>query len=171
MRLWIMMAVAMLAPGAGAAMAQDRLSVCATCVSPSVQTASGIGTARASVVARITQADVQAWCEMFEPDDDADEDEEFGVKACMKRQLATPAMQREYRASADCTSGTIIAVNGRTYRLDGTWPPGELGAGRSRWRDAGGELMDPSNAGGGLDIAQQWEVLCPGPRSGGAGRR
>ena len=61
-----------------------------------------------------------------------------------------------------CTRGRITAVDGATYTLDGVWDASDLGAGRTRWRDAGGKIVGRDNASGGLDVSQQWEVLCPG---------
>jgi hypothetical protein len=81
----------------------------------------------------------------------------------VQRELATDAAKKTYRASADCTAGRITAVDGQTYTLAGIWDNSDIGAGRTRWRDASGAIVGRDNASGGLGIAQQWEVLCPGP--------
>lgn len=149
-----LLAGAVLAPAlcGGAAVAQDWLSLCGKCLSPSVHSKSGIGTANAVALARITRQDAQGWCENWESDRVAD---------CVREQMAAPEARREYRASADCSAGRITPIDGKTYRLDGAWPRGSMGEGRSRWRDARGRVVGADHASGGLAIAQQWEVLCP----------
>lgn len=137
---------------AAAAAAQDWLSLCGKCLSPSVYSKSSIGTANAAALARITRQDAQGWCENWEPG---------RVTDCVREQMDTPEARREYRATADCTAGRITPVDGKTYRLNGVWPRGSMGEGRSRWRNAGGRVVGADNVSGGLGISQQWEVLCP----------
>lgn len=38
-----------------------------------------------------------------------------------------------------------------------------MGKGRTRWRDTADKIVGQDEASGGLAIAQQWELLCPGP--------
>lgn len=78
-------------------------------------------------------------------------------------ELASEAAQKIYRATADCTAGRITTVHGQTYTLAGTWDHSDIGSGRTRWRDATGTIVGRDHASSGLGIAQQWEVLCPGP--------
>lgn len=120
---------------------------------PTVITKSGIGTANAVAEAKVTRQEIEGWCANWTP----------GDRACVQRELATAAAKKTYRASADCTAGRITAVDGQTYTLAGTWDSSDIGAGRTRWRDASGNIVGRDNANGGLGIAQQWEVLCPGP--------
>lgn len=139
------------ATGVGAA--SEWLSLGSKHWAPSVFKKSGIGTARAVAEARVTREEIQGWCANWSPDD----------AGCAARELATDAAKRTYRASADCTRGRITAVDGKTYTLDGVWDDSDVGAGRTRWRDSAGAIVGRDNASGGLGIAQQWEVLCPGP--------
>src|SRR6185295_12591064 len=68
-----------------------------------------------------------------------------------------------YRASADCPAGKITTIDGQSYTLAGVWDASDVGAGRTKWKDASGQIVGRDNASGGLGISQQWEVLCPGP--------
>jgi hypothetical protein len=129
----------------------DWLALCSKCVNPTIFSKSGIGTARAMAEARITRAEVQGWCANWQPDD----------KNCVKDQLAAEDLNKVYRATADCTAGRITPIDGKTYTLAGVWDNRDIGAGRSKWRDAAGKMVGRDNASGGLGISQQWEVLCP----------
>jgi hypothetical protein len=120
---------------------------------PTVIKKSGIGTANAVAEAKVTRKEIEGWCANWTPED----------RACVQRELATDAAKKTYRASADCTAGRITAVDGQTYTFAGTWDHSDIGGGRTRWRDASGSIVGRDNASGGLGIAQQWEVLCPGP--------
>jgi hypothetical protein len=110
--------------------------------SPSITSKSGIGTAHATAEAKATRQDIVDWCASWTPD-------------------ATD--WKTYRASADCLAGTITPVDGASYTFAGVWDASDIGAGRTRWRDAAGKIVGRDNASGGLAIAQQWEELCPGP--------
>lgn len=120
---------------------------------PTITSKSGIGTAHAVAQAKVTRGEIEGWCANWSPED----------KGCVARELASDAAKKIYRASADCTRGRITAVDGKTYTLDGVWDDSDIGGGRTRWRDPSGVIVGRDNASGGLGIAQQWEVLCPGP--------
>lgn len=113
----------------------------------------GLGTADAVAEARVTREEIEGWCQNWSPAD----------KGCVARELATPEAKRSYRASADCVAGRITTASGGTYTLAGTWDASDIGAGRTKWRDADGKIVGRDNASGGLGISQQWELLCPGP--------
>lgn len=130
---------------------EEWLSLCGKCLSPTIYSKTGAGTANAVALARITEAGARAWCENWEP----------GRGDCVRQQMSQPEASQTFRASADCPAGRITAVDGQAYRRDGVWPPGDIGAGRARFRDAQGRIVGRDNASGGLGIAQQWEVLCP----------
>lgn len=119
--------------------------------SPSIFSKSGIGTANAKASAKATRKDIADWCENWQP----------GDKQCVSGTLATEEAKRSYHASADCTRGRITAVDGNTYTLAGKWNDRDIGGGRARFRDAGGQFVGRDNASGGLGIALQWEILCP----------
>jgi hypothetical protein len=66
-----------------------------------------------------------------------------------------------FRATADCTAGRITTTVDLTYTLDGLWDKSDVGAGRTRWRDADGNIVARDLVNNGLHISQQWETLCP----------
>ena len=140
-----------LAGAAGIADA-DWLSLGSKHWAPTVTSRSGIGTANASAEGKVTREEIAGWCANWSP----------GDVDCVKRELGSEAAKKTYRATADCTRGRITAVDGNTYTLAGTWDASDIGAGRTKWRDGSGKVVGRDNASGGLGIAQQWEVLCPG---------
>lgn len=127
------------------------LALCSKCVSPTIFSLTGADTATAVAQARITRAEIEGWCANWQP----------GDAACVTRGLQEHDLHKVYRASADCVAGRITAVDGNTYQLAGAWDNSDIGAGRSKWRDAMGKTVGRDNASGGLGISQQWEVLCP----------
>jgi hypothetical protein len=138
---------------AAPAQAEEWLSLCSKCLSPTVISKTGAGTANAVAIARITEAAARGWCENWEP----------GNRNCVREQMSQPEAAQTFRATADCPAGRITAVDGQTYRRDGSWPRNSMGEGRARFRNAAGRIVGADNASGGLGIAQQWEVLCPQP--------
>lgn len=155
---WILANAALLgaANAAVAATAEEWLSLGNQQWAPTVTSKSGIGTANAVAEAKVTRKELEGWCANWSP----------GDKDCVARELANPDTKRTYRASADCTQGKITPVDGEAYTLAGTWDKSDIGAGRTRWRDAAGKIVGRDNASGGLAISQQWELLCPGPFKG-----
>jgi hypothetical protein len=151
---WAVGALAALALAGVAAHAApgEWLSLCSKCLSPSVTSKSGIGTAHAVAEARITRQDAEDWCANWSP----------GDKSCVREQLASEEVKRTYRATADCLAGRITPIDGQTYTLAGKWTS-DIERGRTKWRDAAGRIVGADNASNGLGISQQWEVLCPGP--------
>lgn len=141
-----------LACAAAHAAQSEWLSLCSKCLSPSITSKSGIGTAHATAEARITRQDAVDWCENLSP----------GDKSCVREQLASAEAKTTYRATADCVAGRITPIDGQTYALAGQWTSG-IERGRTKWRDAAARIVGADNASNGLGISQQWEVLCPGP--------
>jgi hypothetical protein len=144
--LLVLASVPRLALGAEA----ESLALCGKCLNPTVVSKSGIGTERAQAEARMTRQGAEAWCANWEPDD----------HACVRQQLSGEE-GKSYRASADCQHGRLTAVDGKGYSFAGFWTS-DVGRGRSRWRDPDGKLVGQDEASGGLALAQQWELLCPG---------
>lgn len=101
----------------------------------------------------MTREELKGWCENESPG---------SVDACLREQLAENG-NKVYRASADCTAGRITTIEEKTYTLAGLWDDSDIGGGRTKWRDVGGQIVGRDNASNGLAISQQWEVLCPGP--------
>mgnify|MGYP000629469720 CR=1 FL=1 len=141
--------------GSSAAYAGESgwLSLGAKGWSPSITAKSGIGTAHATAEAKATRQDIVDWCASWTPD----------ATDCVAREMATDEVKKIYRASADCTRGTITPVDGAHYTFAGVWDGSDIGEGRTRWKDAAGQIVGRDNASGGLAISQQWEELCPGP--------
>ena len=106
------------AAGAGA----EWLALCSKCVSPTIFSLTGAGTAQAVAQARINRAEIEGWCANWKQ----------GDAGCVARGLQEHDLQKVYRASADCTAGRITPVDGQTDRLAGTWDNSNIGGGRSR---------------------------------------
>lgn len=140
--------------------ATEGLAICSKCISPSVVSKTGIGTDKAVIEARYTREAVRDWCDNWQP----------GDKSCIAGQMGALDMKKVYRAQANCMAGrlmpsdALMPVNGQSLTLAGVWGGGDVGEGRSRWRDASGKIVGRDNASGGLGLAQQWELLCPGAR-------
>jgi hypothetical protein len=152
----VVLTMAILTSGAAiaATSSADWLSLCSKCLSPTVTSKSGIGTANAMAEGRITRTEAANWCTNWAPGQ--------SQAACVGEQMSSEEAKRSYRATADCPAGRLVAADGKSYTLAGVWV-GDIGAGRAKFRDAGGKIVGRSNAENGLTIAQNWEVLCPGP--------
>lgn len=139
------------------------------CLNPRVTAKSGIGTANATVEAKVTPEDAAKWCATYKPKD----------KLCTQEQVRSGwiGFKNLYRASADCTAGRMTPIDGNTYTYVGVW---EDGPGKSRpkfttmnrqfphtkWDETGVQIH-PSGSitgwgGGSSNLAVQWEVLCAG---------
>jgi hypothetical protein len=140
----------------GSAAAQDnRLSIgFSKGLAPSVFSKSGIGTANAVVEAKVTRKDAEEWCGNWEP--------QKNLETCIKKNLEAEA-GKTYRATADCRAGRITSTDAKTYTFAGVWDASDIGAGRTKWRDASGQIVGRDNASAGLGISANWEALCPGP--------
>ncbi|HVY65342.1 MAG TPA: hypothetical protein VHH11_11035 [Gammaproteobacteria bacterium] len=149
------------------------------CLNPRVETKSGIGTASAKIEAKVTTADATAWCAKWNA----------ANKTCVTDQVAQGGTgggakfrSPTYVATANCTTGELKAVDGRSYKYAGTWADGP-GAGRAKFRGSMGEspagrfeqqgaaqvangatsiyqlALEPN---AGESLALQWELLCAG---------
>jgi hypothetical protein len=139
------------------------------CLNPRATAKSGIGTANATVEAKVTPEDAAKWCATYKPLD----------KLCQKEQVRSGwiGFRNLYRASADCVAGRMTAIDGNQYTYAGVWEDGP-GKGRpkfttpnarfphKKWDETGVEIH-PSGSitgwgGGSPNLAAQWEVLCAG---------
>jgi len=133
----------------------DWISLCSKCLSPSVSAKSGIGTTNATASGKVTLKDAEMWCGSWEPNN----------KGCAKEQLANEKGQM-YRISANCPAGKFTSTDNRVYtRTNQVWDSSDVGAGKPKFRDAKGQIVGRDNASGGLDLAANWEVLCPGAKT------
>ncbi|MEP6601525.1 MAG: hypothetical protein ABJB49_06900 [Nitrospirota bacterium] len=139
------------------------------CINPQVTSKSGIGTANATVEAKVLPEGADKWCAANNP----------RYKYCSKDQVegGGTGAKRLYRASADCVAGRMTAIDGNTYTYAGVWPDG-AGKGRPRfntsnprfpskkWDETGVEMDGGGSitgwGGGSPNLAAQWEVLCAG---------
>jgi hypothetical protein len=163
-------------PGASSVIAADNaggesMPICTLpkCLNPRVTTKSGIGTANATVEAKVTPEDAAKWCATYKPLD----------KLCQQEQVRSGwiGFRNLYRASADCVAGRMTAIDGNTYTYTGVWEDGP-GKGRpkfttpnarfphQKWDETGVDVH-PSGSitgwgGGSPNLAAQWEVLCAG---------
>ena len=110
------------AQGAGA----EYMPVCnhPRCLNPQVTSKSGIGTANATVEAKVTAEGAEKWCAANKP----------RYKYCAKDEVqgGGTGAKTLYRASADCVAGRMTAIDGNTYTYAGVWPDGP-GKGRPRF--------------------------------------
>jgi hypothetical protein len=149
------------------------------CLNPRVISKSGVGTANARAEAKVTAEDAARWCAQNNPTYKGcvDDRVEYGGSADRFNNI-------DFKASANCTAGTLVAVDDLSYTYIGTWPDGP-GAGRPRFRGphttdgttqfeqqgavqvASGaysiaEVANQPNSGESLAI--QWEILCGAAR-------
>jgi hypothetical protein len=155
------------------------------CLNPRVTTKSGVGTASAAAEAQVTKDDATAWCAKFNK----------GNPTCADDQLAQGGTAggakyraNAFKATANCETGKLAAVDGRSYTYVGKWPAGGPGAGRAKFQGAMGEIGGrvfeqqdgPQVANGSMSIFQvalepnageslaiQWEILCGGAAPAG----
>jgi hypothetical protein len=123
--------------------------------SPNIVSIKGVGTANAMAEARFTTQDFTAHCK-------ENAQHHPSAAACLKH-MQTNFGSKIYRATADCTAGTITTSADMSYTLDGLWDASDIGSGRTRWRDADKNIVARNLFDNGLYISQQWETLCPGP--------
>jgi hypothetical protein len=127
----------------------EWISLCSKCLSPSVASKSGFGTANAVAEGKVTLADAKQWCASWEPDS----------KACPKEQL-TNEKDQAYRVSANCKAGKLTSFDGLSYTYAGVWNNDDIGGGRPKFRGSDGKIVGRDNASGGLTLAANWELLC-----------
>ena len=123
--------------------------------SPAIVSLRGVGTANAMAEARMTQQVLTEYC--------GENAQAYPSAAACLKQKQSEYGTRTFRASADCTLGRITTTGDRTYTLDGLWDATDIGAGRTRWRDEDGAVVERDLINNGLHISQQWETLCPAP--------
>jgi hypothetical protein len=150
------------------------------CLNPRVTSKSGVGTTNAAADAAVTKDDATAWCAKFNK----------GNPTCVDDQVAQGGTaggakyrSNAFKATANCASGKLTAVDGRSYTYVGKWPDSGPGAGRPKFQgsagEVGGRLFEqqdgPQVANGSMSIFQvalepnageslaiQWELLCAG---------
>ncbi|HEY1263556.1 MAG TPA: hypothetical protein VGF06_08535 [Terriglobales bacterium] len=134
----------------------DWISLCSKCLSASVSSKSGIGTTHAVAEGKVTLNDAEMWCGSWEPDS----------KTCPKEQLANEKGQ-VYKISANCPAGKLSSFDGSVYtHTSEVWDTSDVGGGKPKFRGQDGQIVGRDNASGGLDLAANWELLCPGSKAG-----
>jgi hypothetical protein len=167
------------APSAAARPGGDFFPLCLLerCLNPRVLSKSGVGTANATGLAKVTAEDAKVWCAKYNPT----------YKDCVRDRVeyggaAERLSSVEFRAAANCQAGTLHAIDDIQYSYVGTWPNGP-GAGRPRFKapsttdgttsfeQQGGpqvasgawDISDLANGpNSGESLAIQWEILCAG---------
>ena len=130
----------------------EYIPLCGQCPTPSIHSKSGFRTAHAMAEGKVTPTDAKNWCANWQPDD----------KNCAKDQLAGEK-GTVYRISANCPAGKLTSWDDKEYQYAGVWTDRDIGHGRPRFRLAkGGQIVPRDEASGGLALAAQWELLCPG---------
>lgn len=125
--------------------------------SPTIFAKTGVGTANAVAEARVSAQRLRAHC--------TEEAQYYtSVDECV-RQMQPEYGNKVFRATADCTIGRITTSGEQTYTLDGLWDNTDIGGGRTRWRDAEGNVAERDLINNGLHVSDQWETLCPAPVS------
>jgi hypothetical protein len=158
----------------------EYLPVCTwpRCMNPRVTEKTGVGTENAMATADVTAEDANRWCMIYMELD----------RLCPETEIANNGTRgglygRRFvaKAEANCTAGTLKAIDGATYTYAGTWPDGGPGAGRARFNGSGNgtrffeqqglgqvnsgqmSLNELSRqTGSGESLAIQWEILCKG---------
>jgi hypothetical protein len=146
------------------------------CLNPRVHSKAGIGTANATAQAKVTVEDAARWCAQYNPT----------YAGCVEDRVeyggaADRFDNTDFKASANCETGQLVAVDDLTYTYIGTWAAGGPGAGRPRFRgpyttdgttqfDQHGAVQVESGAWSIADVANQpnsgeslaiqWEILC-----------
>ena len=123
--------------------------------SPVITTIKGVGSANAVAEARMNATVLGDHC--------AAHATVYPSRAACLKMMQKEFGSKVFRATADCTTGRISTTSGLAYTLDGVWDKTDIGGGRTRWRDADGNVVGRDLINNGLHISQQWETLCPGP--------
>ncbi|MEO8372351.1 MAG: hypothetical protein ABI806_24405, partial [Candidatus Solibacter sp.] len=149
---------------AGAALSAEYLPVCEKCLNPRITGILGAGSAAASAEAKVVQEDAVAWCAVNRPRD----------KYCAVEEVKNggDGGRTSYKATANCATGVLQAIDSYEYRYAGTWPDG-AGRGRAMLKDTGGNIRRWASVVSGYGIARaewprfggysltgQWEALC-----------
>lgn len=140
-------------------------------LNPQVTAKSGIGTANATIEAKVTPDAAAKWCAANRALD----------KYCPKEEVKMGGTGNKslYRASADCVAGRMTPIDGNQYTYAGVWEDSP-GKGRPRftttnprfphtkWDEAGDDIAPGTKGqilgwdGGSPNLAAQWEILCAG---------
>lgn len=117
----------------------------------------GVGTANASAVAKVTQQNARDYCINWRDGSES----AAALARCAKETLA--GYKDPVKFSADCSAGKLTPL-GMTdvYAFAGI---GRDGGGQpfTRWRGSDGKIAGTAPQDGGREFAQQWAILCPGP--------
>ncbi len=127
----------------------DWIPICGKCLSPTITSRSGIGTAHAVAEGRITLQAAKDYCENWSPDADCSKEAAETLKG---------EAHKVYRVSADCIHGTVTDTGGSLFHYAGVWPGG-FAKGRTRWRDSSGKIVQPDE--NGLSVSAIGDLLCP----------
>lgn len=146
------------------AFSAEYLPVCEKCLNPRVTSKAGAGTATASAEATVMPEDAAAWCAANRPRD----------PYCAREEVKNggDGGRKSFRATANCSAGSMLSMDGYEYHYAGVWPDGP-GRGRPMLKDTGGNIRRWNSVAsgygkarsewdrfGGYSLTGQWEVLC-----------
>lgn len=148
------------------------------CLNMQIVEKTGIGTDKAMIRGAVTPEDAARWCAIYMPRD----------RLCPENEVANfgtaggaTGRPKASTIEANCTAGTMRAIDNSPYTYNGTWPDGGPGAGRAKFSGLYGggvgtrifEQQGQTSASqsiyllarepnSGEALAIQWELLCPG---------
>lgn len=134
------------------------LPLCGKCLTPTVFSKSGIGTADAIAKAKVTYKDAKDNCEAFSMDEHPNCDKD--AKDTLKQENG-----KIYEATADCIHGKITLATGDKLTYAGIWPSGYL-KGKTRWRFVSsgydnGHFANEDGPTNGFMVDATSKILCP----------
>lgn len=103
----------------------------------------GAGTAQAKATGRVDKTSALEFCEVYGTTEDC-------VEATLKEQEG-----KEVRAEANCMTGSMLSVDGKSYAMDGEW-----NGQRTRWKTGDGKALAESQSDLQAALVQNWEALC-----------
>ena len=139
----------------------EWLPLCGKCLTPTIFTKSGIGTAHAVAEARVTYLDAVDHCEQWSMEDHPNCDKE--AKETLKDEKG-----KVYTATANCVHGKLTIADGENFVYAGLWPnTDKYLAGKTRWRWGPGSYEDTGKIVGWNGptrapmVAATAKLLCP----------
>lgn len=121
---------------------------------PRIVEASGIGTAKAYLKARMGKAELKEWCDNWQPESTLDD--------CLTVSEMKPILNQLYEVSANCETGELTDDGGNKLIFDGIETKDATWRGMYRFKDiANGKRIELGNAAGGDIPMAQWKSLCP----------
>lgn len=140
------------APVTSPAAERSWLSLGARTPGATITHSSGLGTAQARAVGRVSRDGARENCGAYSLGN-------TDLPSCTEDWLRQ--FPNDVHASADCQAGVLRPTSGGSYRYAGEQTTDEaMGPYRSKWRGGDGQVVGLDDASGGLALSQQWAMLC-----------